>query len=189
VPDAKTVSGVLALFAVFVPVAVDSQYQVSPAGALPLALIVTPRSAHCGELEVGFAGVAGSGFTVKFEALVAVPPGVVTLIGPVVAPDGNTAVIVVELTTLKEAAFVPLNLTAVALVKLVPVRVTIAPLPPQALVGEKLAIVGVACMYVKEILSTAAAGLLPVLLSFCQVKINLTVVPASEAGKLIVCTL
>jgi hypothetical protein len=37
--------------------------------------------------------------TVKLEALVTVPPGVVTPIFPVVAPTGTTAVIEVALTT------------------------------------------------------------------------------------------
>jgi len=39
--------------------------------------------------------------TTKLEALVAVPPAVVTLIGPVVAPEGTVASIRVAETTLK----------------------------------------------------------------------------------------
>src|SRR5947208_6396251 len=77
--------------------------------------------------------------TVKLETLVAVPPGVVTLIVPVVAPVGTVAVIcVAELTV--NVALVPLNFTAVAPVKAVPVIVTLAPTTP--LVGVKLVIVG-----------------------------------------------
>src|SRR2546427_1297722 len=77
--------------------------------------------------------------TVKLEALVAVPPGVVTLIVPVVAPVGTVAVIcVAELTV--NVAVVPLNFTAVAPVNAVPVIVTLAPIAP--LVGEKLVMEG-----------------------------------------------
>ena len=57
---------------------------------------------------------------------VAVPPGVVTDILPLV-PLCTTAVILVALTTVKEVAAVPPKLTAVAPVKLVPVMVTTAP--------------------------------------------------------------
>src|SRR6266446_5323544 len=77
--------------------------------------------------------------TVKLEALVAMPPGVVTLIVPVAAPVGTVAVIcVAELTV--NVAVVPLNFTAVAPVNAVPVIVTLAPTAP--LVGEKLVMVG-----------------------------------------------
>jgi hypothetical protein len=83
----------------------------------------------------------GSGVIVKFDALVAVPPGAVTEIGPVVAPDGTVAVICVALTTVK-AAERPLKLTAVAPVKLVPVMVTVGVVPAHALVGVKFVMVG-----------------------------------------------
>jgi hypothetical protein len=79
------------------------------------------------------------GVTVNALALVAVPSGVVTLIGPVVAPLGTVACIVVaELT--EKLALVPLNATAVAPVKFVPLIVTLVPTGP--LVGVKLVIVG-----------------------------------------------
>src|SRR6202007_2827523 len=81
----------------------------------------------------------GGLMTVKLPALVAVPPGVVTLIGPLVAPDGTVAVIVVAELTVK-LALVPLNRTAVAPVKLVPLMVTLVPTGP--LVGVKLEMVG-----------------------------------------------
>ena len=55
--------------------------------------------------------------------LLPIPFGVVTLTLPV-APVPTTAVIVVALTTVNEAAAVPPKLTAVAPVKLVPVIVT-----------------------------------------------------------------
>src|SRR2546425_9356556 len=77
--------------------------------------------------------------TVKLLALVAVPPDVVTLIGPVVAPLGRVVAIEVDEFTVKLAA-TPLMVTDVAPVKFVPVIVTLAPTGP--LVGEKLVIVG-----------------------------------------------
>jgi len=79
------------------------------------------------------------GATVKLAALVAVPPGVVTLMGPVVAFAGTVAVICVLLFTVKVAE-APLNLTAVAPVKVVPVTVTLVPGAP--LVGENVVILG-----------------------------------------------
>ena len=87
------------------------------------------------------AGLAGKGFTVKEDKLVPVPPLVVTEIVPVVAPAGRVAVICKSLLTVK-VALVPLNLTALAPVKPVPVIITLAPLPAQAEVALKLVIVG-----------------------------------------------
>src|SRR5207245_11637495 len=72
---------------------------------------------------------------------------VVTLIVPVVAPAGTVAVIWVSEFTVN-VAVVPLNVTAVAPVKAVPVSVTLAPTAP--LVGEKLVMVG-GGMTVKEL--------------------------------------
>ena len=51
--------------------------------------------------------------TVKVAALVAVPPGVVTWIFPVIAPGGTVAVTLVAEFTVKEVAFTPPKLTAV----------------------------------------------------------------------------
>ena len=81
----------------------------------------------------------GKGVTVKTDgesvAVVAVPFGVVTEICPVVAAAGSVAVICVLLPTVK-AEGVPLNVTAVAPVKLVPVMVTEGVVPAQAEVCE-----------------------------------------------------
>jgi len=77
--------------------------------------------------------------TVKLFVLVAVPPGVVTRSGPVVAPVGTVAWIVVAEVTVK-LALTPLNVTVVAPVKFVPLIVTLVPTGP--LVGVKLVIVG-----------------------------------------------
>jgi len=82
--------------------------------------------------------IVGPG-TVKLPVEVAVPLGVVTLILPVIAPFGTAAVIWVGLFTVKDAA-VPLNATAVAPVRFVPLIVTDVPACP--LVGVKLEMVG-----------------------------------------------
>ncbi len=79
--------------------------------------------------------------TVNEPELVAVPPGVVTEIVPVVAPFGTDVEMWLASVT-ENVAVVPLNFTLVAPVKFVPVIVTVVPDCP--LVGEKLAIVGVA---------------------------------------------
>src|SRR5687768_10216721 len=57
--------------------------------------------------------------SVKLAALIAVPPGVVTLSGPLVAPAGTVARIAVAEVTVKVAAL-SLKATAVAPVKPVP---------------------------------------------------------------------
>jgi hypothetical protein len=77
--------------------------------------------------------------TVKFVELVAVPLGLVTVIGPVKAPDGTMAVIWVDEFTVK-VADVFLNLTSLTSMKFVPVIVTEAPTGP--LVGENEVMVG-----------------------------------------------
>ena len=78
-------------------------------------------------------------FTLKLVALVAVPADVVTVMRPVVAPVGTVARIEVSEFTVKLAP-TPLNATAVAPERFVPVMVTAAPTAP--LVGVKLVIVG-----------------------------------------------
>jgi len=79
-------------------------------------------------------------------ALVAVPPGVVTEILPVVAPVGTVAVICVAEFTVKVVAFVVLNFTEVVVkpvpLKFVPLILTDVPTGPKAGVNE--VIVGVA---------------------------------------------
>ena len=85
--------------------------------------------------------------TVKLFVLVAVPPGVVTLSGPVVAPVGTVAWIVVAEVTVK-LALTPLNVTVVAPVKFVPLIVTLVPTGP--LVGVKLVIVGAPPLTVRD---------------------------------------
>jgi hypothetical protein len=78
--------------------------------------------------------------TVKLSGLVAVPPGVVTVTGPLVAPAGTTKVSVVASTMVKLLTGPPLSDTAVAPVRLVPVAVTVVPTSP--LLGVKATSVG-----------------------------------------------
>jgi hypothetical protein len=79
--------------------------------------------------------------TVKFVALVAVPPGVVTVIFPVTAPLGTVVEICVpDGFTENEVAATPPNFTAVAPLRPVPLIVTEVPTGP--LDGEKDEIVG-----------------------------------------------
>jgi hypothetical protein len=78
---------------------------------------------------------------VNGSAEVAVPPGVTTEMVPD-APPATTAVMLVALTTLNEVAAVPPKLTAVAPVKLVPVIVSVVPVPAE--VGVKEVMVGIA---------------------------------------------
>jgi hypothetical protein len=77
---------------------------------------------------------------VKLVELFAVPPAVVTVMAPVLAPAGTVAVIWV-LDTMVNVAAVPRNFTAVAPVRPVPVMVTVA--PTGALVGVKPVMVAV----------------------------------------------
>src|SRR5919204_265113 len=83
--------------------------------------------------------VGAGTITSKLAALVAVPLGVTTEIGPSVAPAGTVAVMWFESSTVNDA-FVPLNFTAVAPSKCDPVIATLVPASP--LVGSKPSIVG-----------------------------------------------
>jgi len=96
---------------------------VVPVKFVPFIVTVSPYLPLVGEKLV----IVGGGFTVKVPALVTVPPGVVTTILPVVAFVGTTAVIDVADTTETVAEAIPLNVTAVAPEKLVPVIVTTCP--------------------------------------------------------------
>jgi hypothetical protein len=71
--------------------------------------------------------------------LVPVPEGAVTTMRPVVEPAGTTVVICVGELTVNVVA-TPLNVTAVAPVKLVPVRTTAVPAAPKP--GAKEVTVG-----------------------------------------------
>jgi hypothetical protein len=82
----------------------------------------------------------GGGSTVKSVALKAVPPPVLTEMGPVVADSGTVALIVVSF-GIEKVADAPWKRTAYALVNPVPVIVTVR--PARSAAGEKLKIVGV----------------------------------------------
>src|SRR5205807_2445808 len=96
-------------------------------------------SAWPAALSIVTVGGVVSLVNVKLLALLAVPPGVVTLIGPLEAPAGTVAWIAVAELTVKLAPVAP-NCTAVAPVKFVPLIVTLVPAGP--LLGAKLVIVG-----------------------------------------------
>src|SRR5207253_401693 len=123
---------------------------VAPPTPMPLRDTLLPTAPLVG---VKLVSVGALAVTVNALALVAVPPGVVTLSGPVVAPLGTVAAIVVAELTVKLTALVPLNVTAVAPVKLVPLIVTLLPTGP--LVGVKLVIVGAGTVTVNELLLVA----------------------------------
>jgi hypothetical protein len=108
------------------------------------ATLTTPRATRC-LFSLSVTARACVALTVKLLALVTEPPGVVTLIGPVVAPAGTVAVILVALTTLNVAA-TPLKVTLVAAVRFVPVIVTVVPTGPK--VGANEVIVGAAATIV-----------------------------------------
>ncbi len=111
----------------------------------------------------------------KELAEVAVPPGVVTEIVPLVAPFGTVAEIWLASVT-ENAAVVPLNFTPVAPVKFAPVTVTLVPVCP--LVGEKLVIVGAAKLTVKLLAEVAvpcgvAIEIFPVIAALGTVAVTL----------------
>ena len=62
---------------------------VAPVKLVPVMTTLVPTEPLVGLKLV----IVGKPMAVKFLALVAVPPGVVTVIGPVVAPFGTVAVI------------------------------------------------------------------------------------------------
>ena len=79
-------------------------------------------------LELAHKGVkvVGTATTEKLLALRAVPPAVVTLMGPVLAPAGTVAVIRVEELTTEPTAETPLKATPLTPTKFAPVIVTFA---------------------------------------------------------------
>ena len=122
---------------------------VAPVKVVPVIVTLVPTGPLVG---VKLAIVGALAVTVKLLELVAVPPGVVTLSGPLVAPLGTVAAIVVAELAVK-LALVPLNVTAVAPVKAVPLIVTLLPTGPLA--GVKLVIVGALAVTVKLLLLVA----------------------------------
>src|SRR5207302_1236223 len=120
---------------------------VAPMKFVPLIVTLAPAGPLPGAKLVIVGGLS----TVKLPELLAEPPGVVTLIGPLEAPAGTVAVIVVAELTVKPA-LVPLNCTTVAPVRFVPLIVTLAPASP--LLGVKLVIdVGMSTVKLPELLA------------------------------------
>jgi hypothetical protein len=116
---------------------------VAPVNAVPVILTAVPVRPLVGENEE----IVGAGtVTVKFAALVAVPPGVVTLILPVVAPDGTFVSIRVPWAFTVNDAPTPLNRTVVAPPKPLPLTRTEVPTGP--LFGENEEIVGAVAVVV-----------------------------------------
>jgi hypothetical protein len=109
---------------------------VAPEKLVPVIVTLVPTGPLVGLKPL----IVGAATTVKVAVLVAVPPGVVTLHMPVVAPEGTVTVIDVAELTVNDEALVPFRATAVVPVKFVPVRVTVAPTAP--LDGEKFVIAG-----------------------------------------------
>jgi hypothetical protein len=101
----------------------------------------------------------------KPVAKVAAPPGVTTwtVHGPAAAATGVVTATVVELVTDKLVPATPLNRTAVAPVKKVPVTVTAVAVPCGALVGatEVMVGVGTAGLSIPLSIRTAVPKLLP----------------------------
>jgi hypothetical protein len=108
---------------------------VAPVKFVPVIVTDVPTGPNVGVNEV----IVGGG-TVKLVRLDPVPPGAVTLIGPVVAVAGTVAVICVAEFTVNVVAAALLNVTAVAPVKFVPVIMTDVPASPD--VGVNDVIVG-----------------------------------------------
>ena len=100
--------------------------------------------------------------TVKLVALVAVPPGAVTTIAPVVAPIGTVNMAEVALITIKLVTATPLRVAPIAPVKFVPIMVTVVPTGPLA--GAKLVMVGVGLVTEFTVpVTTTLAAVAPVL--------------------------
>ncbi len=99
---------------------------VAPAGTVVVTVpeLLTVKEAAAPLNETAVAPV------IKRVVVVKGPPGAVTVMGPVVAPAGTVVVIVPEGSTVKGEA-TPLNETAVASVKVVPVIVTTVPVGPK----------------------------------------------------------
>lgn len=109
--------------------------EVAPVKFAPVITTLAPTVA----LEGVNPTIEGEPWTVKLDRLTAVPVRVATPITPEVAPAGTIAAICVGETTVK-MALLPLKVTLVTALKLLPVIVTLVPEGPS--VGLKLVMVG-----------------------------------------------
>src|SRR6478672_12453319 len=98
---------------------------VTPVKVVPVIVTPVPTGPVAGAKEL-MAGV----IVKRVVVIKGPPPGVVTVMGPVVAPAGTVVVIVPGVPSVKAAA-TPLKETAVAPVKAVPVIVTFVPAGPK----------------------------------------------------------
>ena len=105
---------------------------VAPVKLVPVIVTVVPTGPLVGVNEL----IDGGGMTANEPELVAVPPGVVTETGPLVAPAGTCAVMSVGELTMKLGSEVPLNFTPVVPVKFVPWMSTLVPTGPLVGVNE-----------------------------------------------------
>ncbi len=137
------------LFTVNVAALPPNETAVAPVKFVPVIVTPDPIPPKVGAKEL-MAGVIVKRVVVTIAPL----PGVVMEIGPVVAPAGTVVVIVPEGLTVKVAA-TPLNETAVAPAKDVPVIVTLVP------TGPKVGANGLKLMPSrKATMSSAAVGLI-----------------------------
>jgi hypothetical protein len=109
---------------------------VAPVKPVPKIITLVPIGPLGGEKPL----IVGAPETVKLPVLIAVPPAVVTVIGPLVAPVGTLASTSVSEATMNVDALVPLKVTLVALLKFVPKTAIVAPTGPA--VGAKPLMVG-----------------------------------------------
>jgi hypothetical protein len=108
---------------------------VAPVKFVPVRVITDPVPPLVGVNDA----IVGAGMNVKAPVLVAMPPSVATVIVPL-APPATVAVSDVSLTTVNADAAILPKVTALALVKVVPVMVITAPAAP--LVGVNEVMVG-----------------------------------------------
>src|SRR4029077_9001205 len=127
---------------------------VAPVNPDPEMVMLAPTGPSDGE-KPSIAGGCTSGTTVKSSALEAVPSGVVTEIGPVVAPAGTVEAIVPSSSTANPGSSVPAKETSVAPVNPDPEMVMLAPTGPSD--GEKPSIAG-GCTSGTTVKSSALAG-------------------------------
>ncbi len=111
---------------------------VTPLKPLPFTVTSVPTAPEVG-LKLVTVGAVDDDVTVKLPVLVPVPEAVVTVMRPVVAPEGTVAVSWVVLTGVNVAE-VPLSVTLVTPLKPLPFTVTSVPTAPE--VGLKLVTVG-----------------------------------------------
>jgi hypothetical protein len=110
-----------------VTVAVPNFTAVAPARSCPVTVTIVPTNPDVGLNDV----TVGATALVSTEkvVLVAVPLGVTTAMGPLVAPEGTDVTTVPSERAVKRPA-VPLNVADVAPARFVPVMVTAVPGPP-----------------------------------------------------------